>query len=170
VAGVGLIIFFMGGWFWGNSVTSGPLTTFSVAKAEQGERPSSRNVRLKDAKILTDSELSYKRNSSVERYYPVTSKQGGADRIRVFVRLDGRDAVSPPEEIVGELEFDGLPGPLRAHVAEKNLLAPDYFVVRHGRDPASSGSFAAKMAGVGALLFAAGILWWRTKRSGFTSN
>ena len=165
LAGIGLIIFCLGGWFWGNSATSGPLTTFTVAEAQRGERPPSRYIRLTDAKILTDSELSYERNSSVEHYYPVTSKQEAADRFRVFVLLDGADALSPPEEIVGELEFDGLPGPLRAYVADKNILAPDYFVVRHRRDPAREGSFAAKMAGFGALLFAAGLVWARARNS-----
>jgi hypothetical protein len=163
VAGIGLIIFCVGGWFWGNSATTGPLTTLSVAEAERGTRPQSRYVRLTDAKILTESELSYKRNSSIEHYYPVTSKQGDASQIRVFVRLDGSDATSPPEEIIGELEFDGLPGPLRVHVADKGLLAPDYFVVRHRRDPASESSFAAKMAAVGAVVFAAGLLWARAR-------
>lgn len=163
VAGVGLIVFVVGAWLWGSSATSGPLTTLSVAKAEQGEPPRSRYVRLTDAEIHIDSALSYKRGRSVEHYYPVTSKQGGSDRVRVFVRLDGPDAASPPEEIIGELEFDGLPGPLRVHVEEKNLLAPNYFVVRHRRDPASSASAAAAAAGFGALLFATGILWWRVK-------
>jgi hypothetical protein len=68
------------------------------------------------------------------------------------------------DEMIGELEFDGLPGPLRAHVADKNLLAPDYFVVRHRRDPASEGSFAAKMAAFGGVLFAAGLVWARSRK------
>ncbi len=164
LAGIGLIIFCMGAWFWGSSATAGPLTTFSVAQAERGERPTSRYVRLTDGRILTESELSFTRNGSVEHYYPVTSKQGGADRFRVFVRLDGSDALSPPAEIIGELSFDGLPGPLRAHVADQNLLAPDYFVVRHRRNPGSEGVFAAEMAAFGALLFAGGLVWSRARK------
>ena len=170
LAGLGLIIFCMGAWFWGNAATSGPLTTFTVAQAQRGERPASRYVRLTDAKILTDSELSYKRNSSLEHYYPVTSKEESVERIRVFVRLDGADVQAPPDEILGELEFDGLPGPLRAQVADKNLLAPDYFVVRHGRDPASEGSFAAKMAAFGGILIAAGLVWARATRKASSST
>ncbi len=63
---LGLIIFCMGGWFWGNSATNGPLITFTVAQAQHGEQP-------------------------LEHYSPVTSKQEPSERIRVFVRLDGAD-------------------------------------------------------------------------------
>ena len=164
VAGVGLIVFAVGGWLWSVDVTSGPLTTFTVAQAERGERPASRYVRLPDAKVQLDSELSYKRDGTLEHYYPAVSGSAMPEQFRVFVRLDGKDAASPPAEIVGELTFDGLPGPLRAHLADQNLLAPDYFVVRHGRNPGKEARVAGGMAGLGALLFAAGLLWARSRR------
>lgn len=164
LAGIGLIVLGMGGWFLATSLTRGPLTTFTMAQAQRGERPASRYVRLTGAQVLTGSELSYKRDSSVEHYYPVLPKQEAAGRIRAFVRLE-RGASAPPDEIVGTLEFDGLPRPLRARVEEKNLLAADYFVIEHGRTPASQSSAAAILVGIGGALMAAGFLWWKAQRT-----
>jgi hypothetical protein len=63
-------------------------------------------------------------------YYPVVA--GGSERIRACVWLDdAKDRARPPSEIAGGLEFDGLPGLLRSHVEERNLLAPNDFVIRH---------------------------------------
>lgn len=159
----GILLFCMGGWFLGGAVTSGPLTTFTVAQAERGERPASNYVRITDAKILTNVPLTYTRNSSVEHYYPVVSRESVSEKFKVFVRLDGAAAIAPPDEIVGELELDGLPGPLREHLAEKDFLAPDYFVVRHGRDPGSQSSFALILLGLGAVMFTGALLWARSK-------
>ncbi len=160
--GVGIIFFAMGGGFWSNAMTSGPLTSLTMAEADQGVRPRSRYVHLTGGRVLLDSELTFTRNGSAERYFPVVSND--TEQLRVFARLDGRDATAPPDELEGELSYDGLPGPLRAPLADKGLLAPDYFVLRHGSDPASGARAGAYMALFGALLIAIGWLWARRRK------
>jgi hypothetical protein len=162
VAGVGIIVFAMGGWFWLSHATSGPLTSFTMAAADRGERPASRHVRLTGGQILLDSELTFTRSGSAERYFPVVSQ--ATQKLRVFARLDGKYATSPPDELEGELIYDGLPGPLRAQVADKGALAPDYFVVYHDKDPSKGAAGAAYMAGFGALLMTVGLVWARARR------
>lgn len=161
LAGIGIIVFAMGAWFWTNDVTSGPLTSFSMAEADRGEHPRSRYVHLSGGTLLLDSELQFTRGGDVEHYFPVVSS--ATQRLRVFARLDGKFSTSPPDELEGELTYDGLPGPLRAPLADKGSLAPDYFVLRHGRNPTADAAFAAYMALFGAALFAAGLSWARLR-------
>lgn len=167
VVGLGSILFLMGGWFLTSAMTSGPLTTLAVADAEAGEQPASRYVRLTGGKILLDSQLSFTRNGSVELYYPViaTTDPREPERFTVFARLDGANAGRLPEALVGELEFDGLPGALRSILAAKDRLAPRYFVVRHGRDPSQQTSFLTGMCGLGAVAIVVGLLWARSRKA-----
>lgn len=162
----GIVAFAMGGWLLMSALTSGPLTTLSVAAVEAGEKPASRYVRLTGGKILPDAKMTFTRNSSVEFYFPVIgTADPDPDQITVFVRLDGRDALSPPDEIVGELEYDGLPGALRAGLADKHLIAPNYFVVRHGRNPGEQTSFLSGLCVVGATAIVAGLLWAKSRKT-----
>jgi hypothetical protein len=162
VAGIGAVLLGLGGWLWVKTATSGPLTTFTVLQAQRGESPPSRYVRMPDAEIRWSRELTFKDNNWVHRYYPVTSKQSASDRFRVFVEIEGPQSI---EELVGELEFDGLPGPLRAQLADQELLAPGYFVIRYHRDPTEGGALGVTMAGAGTILCACGLFWaWSRRR------
>jgi hypothetical protein len=167
VAIAGLTIFGVGAWMLISAASSGPLTTLSVASAEAGERPKSRHVHLEDAKVIFNVPLTYTRDHSVEHYYPVISEKDATepDQLMVFVRLDGKDDRDPPpHDIVGELELDGLPGALRAPLEDKKLLAPGYFVVRHGWNPEEQIPFRLGLCGVGALVFSGGLFWARRNR------
>jgi hypothetical protein len=158
VAGIGFIIASMGGYFWSRYASAGPLTELTMQQADNGEKPSSRYLRLKGGTILFDNELSFERNRTVEHYYPVVSAPQQT-RVRVFVRLDPKYRSAPPTELTGEIEYDGLPGPLRSHVDELKLLGPDSFVIRHGWDPHHEQESALKGILFGLALFVAGLLW-----------
>jgi hypothetical protein len=162
VTGVGIIVFTMGGWFWLGHATSGPLTSLTMAAADRGERPGSRHVRLTGGRILLDSELTFTRNRKPERYFPVVSD--ATRKLRVFARLDGKYVTSPPAQLEGELIYDGLPGPLRARLADEGSLAPDHFVLHHGRDPTQQAAGVGYMAAFGALLMTTGLVWTRARR------
>jgi hypothetical protein len=75
------------------------------------------------------------------------------------VRLDGENPAIPLHGIVGELEYDGLPGALRAPLDDQGLLGPNYFVVRHGRNPQEEVSFLIGLTVIGAVVFLGGVGW-----------
>jgi hypothetical protein len=162
---VGIIVAAMGGWFWTRNATTGPLTELSIEAAAAGQELPSRFIRLTGGKVLTDSELSFTRNRSVERYYPVVPKDRPLGPVRAFVRLDTLPFTGEaPTELVGTVEPDGLPGPLRAHIEERGLLAPKSFVLLHGRQPGSESDFFAKMTLFGVAAIAAGGTWASARR------
>jgi hypothetical protein len=82
----------------------------------------------------------------------VLAESAPGELIRVFVKRDSVPRVSLPlaeiralAEVRGMIEEDGLPGALREHVRAQGLLAPKYWVVSEGTDPAERSGFAWKL-------------------------
>jgi hypothetical protein len=160
VVGIGALLFVMGTCFWAQSAGAGPLTEFSMLAAERGDEPKSGFVRVTHATVDMRAELSFKRNGSVEHYYPVVAQSAPGELIRVFIKRDNVPRVGEPAaEVRGMVEVDGLPGALREHVRAQGLLAPKYWVVSEGSEPAERSSFAWKLTLVGAVIGAVGAVW-----------
>lgn len=137
--------------------------TLSISQVESGARPSGGYLHLTGRYRVLAPGPGYTLNGSTVHYAPVVSPMGVQGPYSVFVQssipYDFRALRAPAPDLQGSVSFDGLPGPIRVQLADRHLLAPDYFVLNEGGSPEQERASAASAVRLGLWLVACAGLW-----------
>jgi hypothetical protein len=164
---IGAVLIAVGGYIGGRALLAGSLGPVDVTRLEAGEDPPTHFAELHGGSLRFEASAGFREGVASSEYVPYVSSEDVP--AAVFVNLSA-DAAPPAEgeTLRGTLEWNALPGPVRAVYDERGEIAASHWVLRFRHDPRNDRDVPLGMAGFGlVMVLAGGLVVWRGRPSSY---